>query len=81
VALSEDQSELYAALAQYRQKMAQEAALPAYCIFHNSTLQELARIQPLTTSEMRGVPGIGDTKLAKYGEGFLRIIRAFRNGA
>jgi ATP-dependent DNA helicase RecQ len=81
VALSRDQSELYAALAQYRQKMAQEASLPAYCIFHNATLQELARSQPLTTGEMRGVPGIGDAKLAKYGEGFLSIIRAFKNGA
>jgi ATP-dependent DNA helicase RecQ len=81
VALSRDQSELYAALAQYRQKMAQEASLPAYCIFHNATLQELARSQPLTTGEMRGVPGIGDAKLAKYGDGFLSIIRAFRGSA
>ena len=47
---------------------------------HNdATLAELARVQPVTSSQMLNVSGIGDTKLARYGEPFLSLIKQHLN--
>jgi ATP-dependent DNA helicase RecQ len=73
------QSSLYAALAKHRMALAKAANLPSYCIFQNATLDEMARAQPATLGELRGISGVGDVKLEKYGEEFLRIIEAWRN--
>ena len=60
-----------------RQWVAQEAerrGLPAYMILNNQTLIELERKRPSTYPELELIPGLGERKIAKYGEALLAII-------
>jgi superfamily II DNA helicase RecQ len=50
--------------------------VPAYVIFHNSTLEEIAERGPRTLSELASVPGVGPTKLERYGEEVLAALAA-----
>ena len=43
-------------------------------IFHDATLLEMLENPPTSLDEMRALPGIGDAKLARYGETFLEVI-------
>jgi len=54
--------------------VAREHGLPAYVIFQNVTLAELARAQPRSLDEMAGISGIGAKKLEAYGEALLRVL-------
>ncbi len=67
---------LFARLRELRAKLARAEQLPAYCVFHDRTLAELARQRPATLDEMAEVPGVGPSKLAKYGAAFLDALRA-----
>ena len=67
---------LFARLRELRARFAKEEKLPAYCVFHDRTLAALARQRPATLDEMSSVPGVGPTKLAKYGAAFLDALRA-----
>jgi ATP-dependent DNA helicase RecQ len=73
---TELEERLFAALSRYRMQLAKAADLPPYCIFHNSTLDEMVAAKPTTLAELRSVSGVGDAKLAKYGAGFLDTLRA-----
>jgi ATP-dependent DNA helicase RecQ len=57
-----------------RRELAQERSVPAFVIFSDATLRELARIQPATESQMRRVRGVGERKLAELGQRFLAEI-------
>ena len=57
-----------------RHDLAAEAGVPAYVVFTDETLRQLARLQPATLAEMRAVHGVGDKRLADYGEAFLACI-------
>ncbi|MBA2573070.1 MAG: ATP-dependent DNA helicase RecQ [Gemmatimonadetes bacterium] len=70
-----EQAELYGRLKALRSELAREAGLPAYCIFPDRTLVELARARPGSDAQMLEVPGVGPARLEKYGERFLREIR------
>lgn len=72
---TDTQSQLFAALVRHRQGLAKAANLPAYCIFQNATLDEMARQKPQSLAELRTISGVGDVKLAKYGAGFVEIIQ------
>ena len=52
------------------------SSCPAYCVFHDRTLAALARQRPATLDELAQVPGVGPSKLAKYGAAFLEALRA-----
>jgi ATP-dependent DNA helicase RecQ len=67
---------LFARLRELRAKLARQESLPAYCVFHDRTLAALARQKPGTLDEMAAVPGVGPSKLAKYGAAFLDALRA-----
>ncbi|HEX6839552.1 MAG TPA: RecQ family ATP-dependent DNA helicase, partial [Polyangia bacterium] len=67
---------LFARLRELRARLAKEERLPAYCVFHDRTLAALARQRPATLDEMAAVPGVGPSKLAKYGAAFLDALRA-----
>jgi ATP-dependent DNA helicase RecQ len=67
--------ELLGKLKALRTRLAAGEKLPAYCIFHDRTLSALARTRPESLDEMRSVPGVGPTKLAKYGAAFLEILQ------
>ncbi|MDH0865490.1 DNA helicase RecQ [Mitsuaria sp. GD03876] len=62
------------ALKAWRAEVAREHGLPAYVIFQNVTLAELARLQPSSLDEMAGISGIGAKKLEAYGEALLKVL-------
>jgi ATP-dependent DNA helicase RecQ len=70
-----EQREVYGRLRALRTELAKEQELPAYCVFADKTLIELARRHPTSREEMRRVPGIGPAKIEKYGDAFLRVLR------
>jgi len=48
--------------------------VPAYVIFHDATLREIAATQPSSLAALGNVSGVGETKLAKYGEQVLNAL-------
>jgi len=70
----EPDSELLRALKAVRTKLAQQEQVPAYIIFSNATLQDMARKKPRTMLEFLQVSGVGEVKAARYGEIFLEVI-------
>ena len=52
------------------------ASVPAYVVFHDSTLSAIAVARPTSLAELLRVPGVGDSKLRKYGEEVLEILAA-----
>ncbi|MDO9598640.1 MAG: DNA helicase RecQ [Azoarcus sp.] len=59
----------------WRAATAKERNVPAYVIFHDATLREIAVGRPASLSELGGISGIGDRKLEAYGEDILRVVR------
>lgn len=68
---------LFDKLKELRKNLAKEEGIPAYLIFTDATLEEMAKDKPTTHSEMLEISGVGETKLANYGEEFLDLILAF----
>jgi ATP-dependent DNA helicase RecQ len=66
--------ELFELLRTRRKQLADERNVPAYVVFSDATLRDLARQRPTTRERMRGVRGVGDKKLADFGEPFLAVI-------
>ena len=64
------------ALKSWRSAMAKAAGMPAYVVFNDATLYDLARMRPIDDDELLTVPGIGPVKVEKYGEEILGIIEA-----
>ncbi len=68
------QSELWNQLRQKRLELAREQGVPPYVIFHDSTLQAMVLDQPTTLGEFGQLPGVGKTKLERYGQAFLEVL-------
>ncbi len=66
---------LFDALRACRRELAQEAGVPPYVIFHDSTLREMAEQRPSTLTELSHVSGVGHRKLEAFGDAFLAAIR------
>ena len=66
---------VFQALRDWRKGVAREHGVPAYTVFHDSTLQEIARVLPGSIGDLRGISGIGATKLERYGVALLEIVR------
>ena len=75
--LAGSDAELFDVLKELRAKLAKEAGLPAYVIFSNATLTEMARRRPGTMSAFRKISGVGEIKAAWYGTAFLKRIQKF----
>jgi ATP-dependent DNA helicase RecQ len=75
-AAPEPDDPVYAALKRWRLERAKADEVPAYVVFHNSTLAEVAARRPKTLSELSVVPGVGPTKLERYGEQLLEALGA-----
>lgn len=73
-ALSAEAKALFEALRNLRLRLAQEQGVPPYVIFHDATLLHMANERPQTLTEMRGITGVGERKLAQYGQGFLEVV-------
>ena len=63
-------------LRRWRTETARAASVPAYVVFHDSTLTAIAVARPTSLAELLRVPGVGDSKLRKYGEEVLEILAA-----
>lgn len=72
--VSEEDAGLLAALKARRRALAEAAGVPAYIVFPDRTLIEMAERRPSTLDEMAGVPGVGAKKLESYGAAFLEVI-------
>jgi DNA helicase-2/ATP-dependent DNA helicase PcrA len=66
----------YLALKRWRLKRAKADEIPAYVVFHNSTLAEIAERRPRTIAELASVPGIGPAKLERYGAEVLAALES-----
>jgi DNA helicase II / ATP-dependent DNA helicase PcrA len=63
-------------LKEWRLERAKADEVPAYVVFHNSTLEEIAERGPRTLAELASVPGVGPTKLERYGPEVLAALAA-----
>jgi ATP-dependent DNA helicase RecQ len=61
-------------LRSWRAATAKEQGVPAYVIFHDATLREIATLSPSTLAELGTVSGVGENKLAKYGDQVLETL-------
>ena len=66
----------FEALKAWRSEVAKEHGLPAYVIFQNVTLAEMARQQPQSLDALAGISGVGAKKLEAYGRELLRVLQA-----
>jgi ATP-dependent DNA helicase RecQ len=62
-------------LRRWRLETARAAGVPAYVVFHDSTLAAIAVAQPASLNDLLRVPGVGTSKLSKYGEEVLEVLR------
>jgi ATP-dependent DNA helicase RecQ len=67
--------DLYARLKEWRAGEARTQSVPAYVVFHDSTLAAIAAAQPRDIDALSAIPGIGAKKLERYGEGLLQLLR------
>jgi DNA helicase-2/ATP-dependent DNA helicase PcrA len=70
--------DLLAALKEWRSNAARAAKIPAYVIFHDTTLAAIAEAKPSTAEELLAVPGLGPVKTGRYGEALLRVVASGR---
>ena len=71
---------LFQALRAWRLQVAREHGVPAYTVFHDSTLEEIARRRPGSTDELRAVTGVGAVKLERYGNAVLDVVQGVQAG-
>lgn len=71
---SDAKDELFETLRELRKEIAQKENVPAYLIFSDKVLSEIAEQKPTSLEEFAEIPGIGDFKLKKYGKTFIREI-------
>ncbi|QGV77977.1 DNA helicase RecQ [Streptomyces ficellus] len=72
--LPEEALPVFERLRAWRAATAKEQGVPAYVIFHDATLRQIATAPPTTLAELGGVSGVGENKLAKYGEALLEAL-------
>ena len=73
---AEEQPEGFEALKAWRLARARAEEVPAYVIFHNTTLAEIAGRRPRSLAELAAIPGVGPAKLGRYGEEVLAALAA-----
>ena len=72
--LSAADAAVFEQLRSWRAAAAKEQGVPAYVIFHDATLRQIAAQSPSTLTELGGVNGVGETKLARYGQQILDLM-------
>ncbi|MDC0535092.1 DNA helicase RecQ [Francisellaceae bacterium] len=72
---SDTEIDLINQLKQKRMELAKELDVPAYVIFHDKTLFDLARHRPINLNQLLDINGIGEAKAQKYGDDFIEIIK------
>jgi len=75
-----EEDELFEQLKKVRRKFSLEEDVPAYIIFSDATLYEMAKEKPLTEQEMLLISGVGEHKFDRYGDDFLSLISSYSAG-
>jgi ATP-dependent DNA helicase RecQ len=76
VALGVGQAAVFERLRDWRAQVARAHGVPAYVVFHDSTLRAIAQARPASPEALRAIPGLGERKLANYGAELLAIVAA-----
>lgn len=74
VAISPENKKLFEALKILRTTLAKKESVPAYVIFSDKTLKEMASNQPESRKDMLNITGVGHVKYERYGQQFLKVI-------
>jgi ATP-dependent DNA helicase RecQ len=72
--LSKSEQALFDKLRWWRVETARAHGVPAYVVFQDATLREIAKVKPVSLDELRGVSGVGEKKLASYGDEIVALI-------
>ncbi len=72
--LPEELLPAFEALRAWRAEQAREQGVPAYVIFHDATLREIATVWPTSVEQLGGISGVGEKKLVTYGEGVIGVL-------
>ncbi|WP_411286977.1 DNA helicase RecQ [Phenylobacterium sp.] len=76
-ALAPADQPLFEALRAWRSSEAKTQHVPPYLIFHDRTLVEIAQVKPAARAALERINGVGEGKLARYGEAVLAVVRGF----
>jgi len=74
VELSRSEQGIFDRLRSWRMGTAREHGVPAYVVFQDATLREIAKVKPASIDQLRGVSGVGEKKLVSYGDEIVAII-------
>ncbi|MBM7169485.1 DNA helicase RecQ [Streptomyces sp. G44] len=80
VDLPQEAVPIFEALRAWRGAQAKEQGVPAYVIFHDATLREIATLRPTSVADLAGISGVGEKKRATYGEGVVGVVAEFGGG-
>ena len=69
---------LFEQLRALRKRLADEAGVPPYVIFHDVTLRAMCQARPASIAALQALPRVGQVKAARYGDAFLEALRAYR---
>jgi ATP-dependent DNA helicase RecQ len=72
--LSSADAAVFEKLRAWRAAAAKEQGVPAYVIFHDATLRQIAALPPSTLTQLAAVSGVGEAKLARYGQQILDVL-------
>ena len=75
--LSAAEEKIFDRLRSWRMGTAREHNVAAYIIFNDATLREIAKARPTALDDLRGISGVGEKKLASYGDQIVELIREF----
>ena len=75
VGLADVPAEMLERLRRWRLETARASGVPAYVIFHDSTLNAIASARPSSLADLLRVSGVGDSKLRKYGDEVLEVVK------
>ncbi|MES9823337.1 MAG: DNA helicase RecQ [Candidatus Thiodiazotropha endolucinida] len=79
--ISDSNQAIWQALRNLRLELAQTQGVPAYVIFHDATLMEMAEKRPRDKQQLALISGVGDHKLERYGDAFLSLLNSNLEGA
>jgi ATP-dependent DNA helicase RecQ len=60
----------------WRSEVARKHGIPAYVVLHDATIDGIASLRPRTHEQLRGIAGIGDKKLERYGQELIALVNA-----
>ncbi|NIA55620.1 DNA helicase RecQ [Massilia sp. TW-1] len=72
--LSKSEQAIFDKLRWWRVETARAHGVPAYVVFQDATLREIAKVKPVSLDQLRGVSGVGEKKLTSYGDEIVGII-------